>query len=166
MSLIHIHGTAESTLSEIHPDGFQPNAYDLRIDKVFGFDADGPAMVLHEGYRVHRKTTDILLLEDDDGEYWVLPEGDYDCLAVEKVNIAENEAGWVITRSTLNRNGITIHSGLYDSGYDGPCGFLMRVRGGTLKLYRHSRVAQLVLADAESSSSYDGVYNQNFNRYS
>ena len=35
------------------------------------------------------------------------------------VSIEEGYAGFVITRSTLNRNGVFITSGLYDSGYHG-----------------------------------------------
>jgi len=74
------------------------------------------------------------------------------------VSIGEDEAGWVITRSTLNRNGLFITSGLYDSGYEGVMAGALHVNGGPAKIKKGTRVGQFLMFKAESLSSYDGDY--------
>jgi deoxycytidine triphosphate deaminase len=74
------------------------------------------------------------------------------------VTIPEGYAGWVITRSTLNRNGLHITSGLYDSGYNGVMAGLLHVAHGPATIQRGSRVGQFLMFDAETLSTYDGDY--------
>jgi deoxycytidine triphosphate deaminase len=74
------------------------------------------------------------------------------------VTIGDGEAGWVITRSTLNRNGVFITSGLYDSGYSGVMAGAMHVTTGPIKIRRGTRVAQFLLFKSESIGKYTGSY--------
>jgi deoxycytidine triphosphate deaminase len=74
------------------------------------------------------------------------------------VDIKEGEAGWVITRSTLNRNGLFLTSGLYDSGYTGVMAGCLHVTSGPARIKKGTRLGQFILFEAESLSSYDGDY--------
>ena len=74
------------------------------------------------------------------------------------VTIAEGEAGFVITRSTLNRNGVYLTSGLYDSGYQGIMAGALHVTSGPFKVKEGTRLGQFLLFEAESLSLYDGDY--------
>ena len=85
-----------------------------------------------------------------------------------EVSIEEGYAGFVITRSTLNRNGVFITSGLYDSGYHGVMAGCLQVRVGPMKIQRGTRVGQFLLFKAETLSLYDGSYGigkQHDNKY-
>jgi deoxycytidine triphosphate deaminase len=74
------------------------------------------------------------------------------------IEVGEGEAGWVITRSTLNRNGVFLTSGLYDSGYHGVMAGVMHVTCGTMKIKPGTRIGQYLSFDSESLSKYDGSY--------
>ena len=78
-----------------------------------------------------------------------------------KINVGSNEAGWVITRSTLNRNGLYLTSGLYDSGYSGVMAGVLHVTIGPAKIRKGTRIGQYLSFDAESLSNYDGSYGLN-----
>ena len=75
-----------------------------------------------------------------------------------EITIGPDEAGWVITRSTLNRNGLFITSGLYDSGYQGVMAGALHVNVGDALIAKGTRVAQFLLFKSEALSSYDGDY--------
>ena len=84
------------------------------------------------------------------------------------VSVGEGYAGYVITRSTLNRNGLFITSGLYDSGYHGVMAGCLHVRVGPAKIKKGTRVGQFILFEAETLSMYDGSYGigkQHDNKY-
>tara|TARA_R100000081_G_scaffold91174_1_gene68270 strand:- start:324 stop:599 length:276 start_codon:yes stop_codon:yes gene_type:complete len=74
------------------------------------------------------------------------------------VTLADDEAGWVITRSSLNRNGCFITSGLYDSGYSGVMAGVLHVNNGPIRVKRGTRVGQFLLFKAEALNQYDGDY--------
>ena len=130
-----------SKLSNIKEGDVQPNAVDLRLDKIFEIN-DSP-FILSEEQKLHRGSS---LIEPDVDGYFRLKQGSYEITFQNIVTIAEGDAGFVITRSTLNRNGVFITSGLYDSGYEG-----VMVKRGT-------RLGQFLLFDAEALSMYDGSY--------
>ena len=74
------------------------------------------------------------------------------------ISVGAGEAGWVITRSTLNRNGCFITSGLYDSGYHGVMAGAMHVTSGPLMIKKGTRVGQFLLFKSETVKMYDGDY--------
>lgn len=74
------------------------------------------------------------------------------------IHVGDGEAGWVITRSTLNRNGLYLTSGLYDSGYNGVMAAVLHVTCGMARIKRGTRIGQYISFEAEALSSYDGDY--------
>lgn len=150
----HILGpNSKSVLTHVKTGDSQPNAVDLRLDKVF---AITPSFFeISNEHKKHRSTYPVAL--DDEG-YYVLYQGDYEVVMENTINVGENEAGWVITRSTLNRNGIFLTSGLYDTGYNGVMAACMHVGIGTTRIKRGTRIGQYLSFDSESLSKYDGSY--------
>jgi len=153
----------------------QPNAVDLRLDTVQRI-ADSN-FILQDDARF-KLTRDMQNIEPVSwnstnffhkmGKYaslgsyksmFELEQGSYQFETKHKVTIPEGMAGWLIARSTLNRNGIFITSGLYDSGFSNFIGGVMHVMTGHAKIERGARIAQFILADAETAHLYDGQYN-------
>jgi deoxycytidine triphosphate deaminase len=87
-----------------------------------------------------------------------LDDGVYEIIMEVIITIGPDEAGYIITRSTLNRNGLFITSGLYDSGYSGVMAGALHVSGGPASIKKGTRVGQFLLFRAESIKQYDGDY--------
>lgn len=143
---------SQSTLSKYDSDQVQPNAIDLRVDKIF--QSFSQPFVISEDDKQHRMSTELL---PADG-WWRLEVGSYEIVMEGTVSIGEDEAGWVITRSTLNRNGCFITSGLYDSGYEGVMAGMLHINNGPMLIQRGTRVGQFLLFKAEALNQYDGSY--------
>ncbi len=75
-----------------------------------------------------------------------------------KVEIGESEAGVVISRSSLIRNGVYLCSGLYDTGYKGVMAGVLHVNVGLARIKPGTRIGQYLSWKAEALSSYDGDY--------
>lgn len=154
MSMIHLHSnTTTSRISSVHHDDIQPNAVDLRLNKVFKINDE--VFVIDDERKQHRGTTKI---ECDAEGYYYLKPGQYDITMSGEVVIGQGEAGWLIIRSTFNRNGVFITSGLYDSGFSGIVGGTLHVNVGPIKVKMGTRIAQFLLFNAESVSTYSGDY--------
>lgn len=152
--MIHLASkTSSSSLSEFTADQVQPNAIDLRLEKVFTI--NNKPFEISEAGKHHRGSEE--LIPDDDGWYDLSP-GTYEVILGGTVTLGPDEAGWVITRSTLNRNGIFLTSGLYDSGYSGVMAGAMHVHVGSARIKRNTRVGQFLLFKAEALTQYDGDY--------
>jgi deoxycytidine triphosphate deaminase len=155
--MIHIQSfDSASYLTNVQQVDIQPNAVDLRIDKVF--EINRQAFLIDEDKKVHRGSVEIQ--PDKDG-YWELKPGTYEIVMENIITVGEGEAGWVITRSTLNRNGIFITSGLYDSGYQGVMAGAMHVNCGPMFIKKGTRVGQFLLFKSETLKLYDGDYGLN-----
>jgi dCTP deaminase/dUTP pyrophosphatase len=111
--------------------------------------------VICEDDKRHRETKEIR--PDEDG-WWRLDPGSYEIVMQGTVSIGADEAGWVITRSSLNRNGCFITSGLYDSGYEGVMAGVLHINNGPMMVQRGTRVGQFLLFKAEALNQYDGDY--------
>ena len=153
MNMINIGGNNKSTLTAIQPGDVQPNAVDLRLGKVFWIAAN--EFVIDEDQKQHRGSTPVML--DNDGYYRLQP-GHYEVIMENEISVGDGEAGFVITRSTLNRNGVFLTSGLYDTGYAGVMAGVMHVSVGPMKIKPGTRVGQYLSWEAEALSSYDGDY--------
>lgn len=94
----------------------------------------------------------------EDGYFKLEKDKTYQFLSDSVVEVGDSEAGYLITRSSLNRNGLVVTSGLYDSGFEGHLGGLITVGVGSAYVKRGARVAQFILFDAEMVHSYDGSY--------
>ena len=144
---------SRSTLTNVEQKDIQPNAVDLRADKFFiVVDTD---FVISEDHKQHRGSIEI---EPDLDGWFYLEEGHYEVIMKNIVNVGNNEAGWVITRSTLNRNGLFLTSGLYDSGYKGVMAGALHVNCGGAYIVPGTRLGQFILFKAESLNQYDGSY--------
>lgn len=143
----------DSKLSNVQEKDVQPTAVDLRLDKIFSINDN--TFILDEKNKKHRGAT--LMRPDDLGYYWLEP-GTYEVTFQNIITVASGEAGFVITRSTLNRNGVFITSGLYDSGYEGVMAGALHVTSGAFKVQAGTRLGQFLLFDAETLSMYDGDY--------
>ena len=150
----HILGSdSKSTLTNVQEGDCQPNAVDLRLDKVFRILPN--VFEITNDTKKHRGTEEVL--PDEDG-FFNLEVGSYEAIMENIVKVGMNEAGWTITRSTLNRNGVFITSGLYDAGYEGCMAGCMHVNVGPMRIKKGTRVAQYLSFDSESLHEYNGSY--------
>lgn len=156
MTMIHI--ASDTSSSFLEPAGnfnsIQPNAQDISLGKVFEYVKGSPFIVSEDG-KTHRKSIE---LEPDASGWYHLEEGAYEVQFTQTIKIGPNEAGWVITRSTLNRNGLFLTSGLYDSGYHGAMAGCLHVQGGPALIARGTRIGQFLLFNAEAVKAYNGSY--------
>lgn len=144
---------SRSTLSNVREGDIQPNAVDLRLGKVFRISTND--FEISNEHKKHRGAEEIF----PNGEgYFTLFPGSYEIVMENIIHVGEGEAGWVITRSTLNRNGCFITSGLYDSGYHGVMAGVLHVTCGTARIKQGTRVGQYLSFDAEMLKKYDGDY--------
>ena len=154
MSMRNIGGAnTTSNLTNIQQGDVQPNAVDLRIGKVLKISNNG--FTIDEDQKLHRGATEMNV--EPDG-YWNLNPGAYEVVMENIVTVGEGEAGMVITRSTLNRNGVYLTTGLYDSGYEGMMAAVMHVTTGNMRIKPGTRIGQYLCFDAETLSMYDGDY--------
>ena len=153
----HIMGSdSRSKLTNVKEGDVQPNAVDLRLGKVFKISQS--TFIIDEKDKKHRGSFEVL--PDKEG-YYNLPEGHYEVVMENMIIVGDREAGWVITRSTLNRNGVFLTSGLYDSGYDGVMAGMMHVTCGPMRIQRGTRIGQYLSFNAEALHKYDGSYGRN-----
>lgn len=150
----HVYGPNSKTkLTNVEEKDIQPNAVDLKLEKVFQILPN--EFEISNDHKKHRGTEE--LVPDAEG-YFTLYQGSYEIVMENLINVGKGEAGWVITRSTLNRNGCFITSGLYDSGYHGVMAGVLHVTMGTARIKKGTRVGQYLSFDAESLHMYDGDY--------
>lgn len=144
-----------STLTAVEQEDIQPNAVDLRVAKIFKIEPND--FEIDNENKKHRGSLE-LKPEYRNGEWWYLLPGSYEIVMENVIHVGEDEAGWVITRSTLNRNGVFITSGLYDSGYHGVMAGAMHVTSGPMWIKKGTRVGQFLLFKSQALKKYDGDY--------
>ena len=163
--MIHISSKkTKSNLTSVKDGDVQPNAVDLRLDKVFQIKTD--IFEISNEHKKHRGT-EFEIKPDPEG-YFNLAPGHYEVVMENIIHVGEGEAGWVITRSTLNRNGLFLTSGLYDSGYHGVMAGVLHVMIGHARIKQGTRIGQYLSFDAEALHKYDGDYGvgkQHDNKY-
>lgn len=133
---------------------YQPNAVDVRVAKILQFTTQHA--VLTESSKKYRETSELVL--QSDGTWYLPPNQSFELVFESSVNIAEGEAGWLVPRSTLNRNGIKLTSGLYDSGYNGVIGATLHTGNASLTTAPGTRLAQFILVESHSKGLYNGSY--------
>tara|TARA_R110000868_G_scaffold283752_1_gene544187 strand:+ start:8778 stop:9275 length:498 start_codon:yes stop_codon:yes gene_type:complete len=154
MSMKHIASpTSTSSLTNIQPKDIQPNAVDLRVSKILKINDN--VFTIDEDKKIHRGSVEFEPWEDG---YWYLYPGAYEIIMENEIEVGQGEAGYVITRSTLNRNGVYLTSGLYDTGYNGVMASVMHVTTGLMRIKPGTRVGQYLNFKSENIGSYDGDY--------
>lgn len=156
---------SKSSITGVQQGDSQPNALDLRLGKVFKINSS-KVFEISEDHKTHRGTE--YEVRPDFKGYFFLAPGEYEVVMENMISVAQGEAGWVITRSTLNRNGVFLTSGLYDSGYGidaatgervgGVMAAVMHVTCGPARIKKGTRIGQFLLFDAETLHMYDGSY--------
>lgn len=137
----------------------QPNAIDFTLDDIFEMN---PLIPSESRYFRLSETTKRMRtfnrVNVEDG-FFGFDIGCYDAISDFYVDIPEGVAAELIIRSTLNRNGLFITSGLYDSGFKGHIGFMLHNRGGYAEIAYHTRIAQIKFVKSDSAGMYAGGYN-------
>lgn len=134
----------------------QPNAIDFTLDRLFTIDHSQPFHISNDE-KMMRGGKEVL---PDSNHNWTLtPDTVYDGMSSMYVNIPEGVAALLVIRSTLNRNGLFITSGLYDSMFTGHIGFALHNRSGPAIIERETRVGQIIFVESTSVGGYAGGYN-------
>lgn len=159
--------------TEIAAEYIQPNAIDFTIDRVFDssmstipFKAvdsivDGALKTIKQ----FPEFEELFTAEDSDPKFdrvpmWNLSPGSYDFLSDFYVEVPEGIAALLIVRSTFNRAGVFVTSGLYDSGFKGNIGAALHNNGNTnAYVGKGVRVGQIIFVKSESVGTYLGGYN-------
>jgi dUTP pyrophosphatase len=139
-------------VSPVSADQIQPNGVDLTLDAVLRPRARG--RIGRDGKRVGDRTA---IDTDPDANAYVLSPGGYVARYGERIRIPRGHVGFVYPRSSLVRNGCTLHTAVWDAGYEGRGEGLLTVHHD-LALEPDARFAQLVLAEATHDGTYDGSY--------
>jgi len=139
----------------------QSNAIDFTLDKVFGIE-ERNEFIISEDFKQHRGGLKIPPIPDRKSgqHFWhLMGRTSYDGMSDVYVNVPENVVVELIIRSTFNRNGIFLTSGLYDSGFSGPIGFVLHNMSGPAIISVGTRIGQVKFIKADSADMYDGGYN-------
>lgn len=144
---------SRTKLTNVAEDDIQPNAIDIRLDKVFRIDNEAMFELCEES-KTHRGS---IKLEPDETGWFNLSPGQYEVVMQNIITVGDNEAGWVITRSTLNRNGVVLSSGLYDSAYSGSMAAVLHC-SGPVRIKQGTRIGQYLCFEADMVKGYDGSY--------
>lgn len=88
----------------------------------------------------------------------ILQPGAYDVEFNEYVNVPTNMVAIIITRSTFNRRGSFITTGLYDNGFKNYIGAVLHVTV-PISIAKDERIAQIVFMNCNHEAQYQGQYN-------
>lgn len=130
----------------------QPNGVDLTVERVLT--QTSPGAVTTDGKTIGDRDP----IEQDDGQY-CLSSGAYVVQYTERLQVPEEHVGFVLPRSTLLRNMTTLHTAVWDAGYEGRGEGLLSV-GGEIHIAHGARIGQFVLASADHAGVYSGSYQQ------
>ncbi len=143
---------ANKAVKPVSKENLQPNGIDLNIDRLFIVKDNG------------RLLKDRTILPDREeikppkaGWFHLKPNTTYDVIFKQWVKVPKNTVANIYTRSSLNRMGGFIHSGLYDSGFDNIIGAILRTTS-KIVIEKGARIAQIVFTKAEQSHKYNGQY--------
>lgn len=134
----------------------QPNAIDFTLDRLFVVDSSSPAEVTEKS-KIMRQLREVTT---NSNNQWVIESNQlYDGMSDFYVNVPDNVASLLVVRSTFNRVGIQLNSGLYDSFFSGNAGFTLFNRSGPLVTEPHTRIGQIIFVEADAAGRYAGGYN-------
>lgn len=151
--LVFPEGWSEAQINK----AIQPNAVDFTVDRMFEI-MPTPGE-LTESTKVMRVQHEMHPTREDDPS-WSLTRGVYDIMSNYYVDLPNGVAAYIVTRSSLVRNGLMVYSGLYDSGFKGNVGGVITNMSGPFRIGKGTRVGQLVFVKSdESNKLYAGGYN-------
>lgn len=156
----HVCGTAKTRVEPVDDKMVQPNAIDLRVKAIY---KPVPGTFRLMGDKKEHLTRQEIKPEviTKDEAVFTLTSGVYLVEFEQIVTMGEKEAGVVLSRSTLMRNGVWMTTCLYDSGYHGKMISGLHVpEGVTFVFPKGERLAQFIVMDAESLHQYHGSYQE------
>lgn len=129
----------------------QQNGIDLTVESISRING---GILSKEGKTIYEYGK-----KDANGDgFFTLGEGKaYAVEFQQEVSVPEHMCATVVQRSTLNRMGGFIISGLYDSGFKNRIGAVLRT-SAPIRIEKGARIAQIIFEDAESASLYEGQY--------
>ena len=131
----------------------QQAGFDLTVQSIERFTTEG-ILTIDNGNRKISETEEVPL---EDG-FFSLVSGGYVLRYNESVHVPKNAAGLTLPRSSLMRSGATIHSALWDPGYEGVGMGLLTVTN-PLRVEKNARVAQIIFFELnDKTDGYTGVY--------
>lgn len=158
MSMKHPLGPATRTrFTSVEQSDVQPNSIDLKLEKVLI--PQQSVFILSEDKKVHRTSREMrTVVFQNEQDWWCLHPGFYEIIFKNEIKLPKGEAGIVIPRSTLVRNGVFLITGLYDSGYEGLMVSGLHVTTGAFYVKKGTRLAQFMLFESETLRKYNGAY--------
>lgn len=135
----------------------QPNGFDLTLESIARHQGRGQVGQSN----ADRGLCDLQSVAFDDSGWVELAAGTYHITYNEIVALPLFVMALGRARSTLNRIGVTIHSAVWDAGYEGRSTSLLSVLNpGGVRLQQHARVLQLVFIGLAEppATGYSGVY--------
>lgn len=134
----------------------QPNALDFTIDRVAELTNTPCRIGEDKSEIIHRKQISFF----PEAGWWKLHEGSYDFMSDFYVDLPVGVAALVIIRSTFNRNGLFVTTGLWDSGFKGHIAGVLHNRVGRIEVQQHVRVGQVAFVSSDKTDvMYAGGYN-------
>jgi len=144
--------TVAGHVEPVADDQVQPNGVDLTLDAVLELVAVG--RIGRDGKTIAERRA---LEPAGEPPVFTLEPGGYVARYAETVRIPPDRVGFIYPRSSLMRNGTMVNTAVWDAGYEGRGEGLLQVTH-RIEIEPGARVAQLVLARAEASGTYDGTY--------
>lgn len=135
----------------------QPNGIDLTLREIARHEGQG-AIGIDKADRV---LPELVPLEFDVDGWLTLEPGIYHILYNEIVDIPKNLMALGRPRSSLNRCGVTIHTAVWDAGYNGRSTSVLHViNPAGFRVQKDSRVMQLVFFGMSEATAdgYRGRY--------
>lgn len=127
------------------------NGFDLSLKDVKLFEGTGVV------YKNKTEVPSYKSIGAVDG-FFVLNPGTYSITFNEGGLIPQEHCAWIKTRSSLVRNGCIIESGLYDTAFSCDSFGAVLFVHYPVKIEKDSRVAQLILFEAEKTVDYSGQW--------
>lgn len=142
--------------------------YDLSVKNIYEIEGAGFVSTT-KSFVPEYKLRPCTPIKYKDMEFngWFLPKGTYILEANEGVKLGDNDTCYIIMRSSLNRSGVNINSALWDPGYTSendmyvmPVNIRLTVDNKEgFYLEKNARVAQIICFESESTTNYDGQFN-------
>ena len=135
----------------------QPNGFDLTLESLSAHQGAGAVGTSN----ADRVLPDLIPMEFDEGGWIDLQSGIYHITFNEIVALPLNLMALGRPRSTLCRIGATIHTAVWDAGYEGRSSSLLSVMNPHgIQLQKNARVMQLVFFGVSNppETGYSGIY--------
>lgn len=138
-------------------DQLQPNGFDLTLASVQRHNGRGAV----GRSNADRVLAELVPLAFDADDFVDLDQGIYHVTYNEVVALPLDVMALGRPRSSLNRNGVTIHTAVWDAGYEGRSTSLLHVLNPAgFRVQRDARILQLVFItlNVAAESGYSGIY--------